>query len=174
MTRRIFGCSRSGALRLGRPLHDVTGRLFDRAALSPRSRARHHQNTCAGNSQKLGMHTNLRRLRKRSPTKRGRCRLCSVPAGHGGQAWHVRFACGMTAAQFTRNDPRRANATPRGVWAERARATMERPADLQLEASGQDLRRRANSEMSSQIIPSKGRTDLLESGRILATETIRV
>ncbi len=121
MTRRIFGCSRSGALRLGRPLHDVTGRLFDRAALSPRSRARHHQNTCAGNSQKLGMHTNLRRLRKRSPTKRGRCRLCSVPAGHGGQAWHVRFACGMTAAQFTRNDPRRANATPRGVWAERAR-----------------------------------------------------
>ena len=24
-------------------------------------------------------------------------------AGHGGQAWHVRFACGMTAAQFTRN-----------------------------------------------------------------------
>jgi hypothetical protein len=51
---------------------------------------------------------------------------------------------------------------------------MERPADLQLEASGQDLRRRANSEMSSQIIPSKGRTDLLESGRILATETIRV
>jgi hypothetical protein len=94
MTRRIFGCSRSGALRLGRPLHDVTGRLFDRAALSPRSRARHHQNTCAGNSQKLGMHTNLRRLTKRSPTKRGRCRLCSVPAGHGGQAWHVRFACG--------------------------------------------------------------------------------
>jgi hypothetical protein len=29
------------------------------------------------------MHTNLRRLTKRSPTKRGRCRLCSVPAGHG-------------------------------------------------------------------------------------------
>jgi hypothetical protein len=55
-----------------------------------------------------------------------------VPAGHGGQAWHVRFACGMTAAQFTRNDPRRANATPRDVWAKRARATMERPADLQL------------------------------------------
>jgi Sigma-70 region 3 len=32
----------------------------------------------------------------------------------------------------------------------------------------------SNSEMSSQIIPLKGRTDFRESGRILATETIRV
>jgi hypothetical protein len=32
----------------------------------------------------------------------------------------------------------------------------------------------SNSEMSAQIIPLKGRTDLRESGRILTTETIRV
>src|SRR5258708_35357382 len=32
----------------------------------------------------------------------------------------------------------------------------------------------SNSEMSAQIIPLKGRTDLRESSRILATETIRV
>ena len=33
---------------------------------------------------------------------------------------------------------------------------------------------RGNSEMSSQIIPLKGRTDLRESRQILATETIRL
>ena len=32
----------------------------------------------------------------------------------------------------------------------------------------------SNSEMSSQIIPLKARTDFQESGRILAIETIRV
>ncbi len=69
-----------------------------------------------------------------------------MPAGHGGQAWHVRFACGMTAAQFTRNDPRRANATPRDVWANvREPPWSGRPTFSS--ASGQDLRRRANSEM---------------------------
>ncbi len=55
---RIFGCSRSGALRLGRPLHDVTGRPFGRTALSPCNRARQHHNECDGNGQKLGMHNN--------------------------------------------------------------------------------------------------------------------
>jgi hypothetical protein len=92
------------------------------------------------------MHTNLRRLRKRSPTKRGRCRLCSVPAGHGGQAWHVRFACGMTAAQFTRNDPRRANATL-GASGRNVREPPWSGRPTFSSASGQDLRRRANSEM---------------------------
>jgi hypothetical protein len=62
VTGGIFGCSRSGALRLGRPLHDVAGRFFDRVALSPRSRTYHHQNTRAGNRQKFGMHSDLHSL----------------------------------------------------------------------------------------------------------------
>jgi len=61
---RIFGCSGPGALRLRRPLHDVTGCLFARSALSPSNRARQHHNECAGHGQKLGMHNNLHLLRK--------------------------------------------------------------------------------------------------------------
>src|SRR5262249_53422736 len=59
VTRRIFRCSRSGTLRLGHPLHDVAGRLFGCAALSPRGRAWHDQNTGTKNSQEFGMHSNL-------------------------------------------------------------------------------------------------------------------
>jgi ABC transporter substrate binding protein len=70
---------RSGALRLGRPLHDVAGRFFDRAALSPRSRTYHHQNTRAGNRQKFGMHSDLLDRTSAAFTKRARCRLCSTP-----------------------------------------------------------------------------------------------
>ena len=56
---RISGCSRSGAFRLGCPLHDVTGRFSGRTALSPCKRAGQHHNECAGNGKNFGMHNNL-------------------------------------------------------------------------------------------------------------------
>jgi hypothetical protein len=86
---RVFGCSRSGALRLRRPLHDVTGCSLARRALSPSNRARQHYNECTAHSQKLGMHNNLRRLRKRRPIKRARRRLCSAFHGEGCKCFAV-------------------------------------------------------------------------------------
>jgi hypothetical protein len=57
---RVFGCSRSGALRLRCPLHDVTGCPLARHALRPCRRARQHNRDCAGNGYQLGMHSSLR------------------------------------------------------------------------------------------------------------------